>query len=152
MEIQLASTLRSFSWRDTQLRRWTSLYTFFFSFLWRNNANQAQAASLLRFIDHIHIHSVGLLCTCDQPVAEAAAYTTNTREWHLCRGRDSNPRFQQSNGCRTTPWTTRLPGSAQLYIYLDKSWALMQLFEALRYKPEGRGFDSPWCHWNISLT
>jgi hypothetical protein len=24
--------------------------------------------------------------------------------------------------------------------------------EALRYKPEGRGFDSRWCHWNFSLT
>ena len=23
---------------------------------------------------------------------------------------------------------------------------------ALRYKPEGRGFDSQWCHWNFSLT
>jgi hypothetical protein len=23
---------------------------------------------------------------------------------------------------------------------------------ALRYKPEGRGFDSRWCHWNFSLT
>jgi len=27
-----------------------------------------------------------------------------------------------------------------------------QLVEALRYKPEGRGFDSRWCHWIISLT
>ena len=27
-----------------------------------------------------------------------------------------------------------------------------QLAEALRYKPEGRGFDSRWCHWNFSLT
>jgi hypothetical protein len=26
-----------------------------------------------------------------------------------------------------------------------------QLVEALRYKPEGRGFDSGWCHWNFSL-
>jgi len=25
--------------------------------------------------------------------------------------------------------------------------ALAQLVEALRYKPEGRGFDSRWCHW-----
>jgi hypothetical protein len=25
-------------------------------------------------------------------------------------------------------------------------------FEALRYKPERRGFDSRWCHWNVSLT
>jgi hypothetical protein len=24
--------------------------------------------------------------------------------------------------------------------------------EALRYKPEGRGFDSRFCHWNFSLT
>jgi hypothetical protein len=26
------------------------------------------------------------------------------------------------------------------------------VFEALRYKLEGRGFDSRWCHWNFSLT
>jgi len=23
---------------------------------------------------------------------------------------------------------------------------------ALRYKSEGRGFDSRWCHWKFSLT
>jgi hypothetical protein len=27
-----------------------------------------------------------------------------------------------------------------------------QLVKALRYKPEGRGFDSRWCHWDFSLT
>jgi len=27
-----------------------------------------------------------------------------------------------------------------------------QVVEALRYKPECRGFDSRWCHWNFSLT
>jgi hypothetical protein len=27
-----------------------------------------------------------------------------------------------------------------------------QLVEALSYKPEGRGFDSRWCHWNFSPT
>jgi len=26
------------------------------------------------------------------------------------------------------------------------------LVEALRYKPEGRGFESRWCHRNFSLT
>ena len=30
--------------------------------------------------------------------------------------------------------------------------AVAQLVETLRYKPEGRGFDSRWCHWNFSLT
>jgi hypothetical protein len=27
-----------------------------------------------------------------------------------------------------------------------------QLVEAQRFKPEVRGFDSRWCHWNFSLT
>jgi hypothetical protein len=27
-----------------------------------------------------------------------------------------------------------------------------QLVEALRYKPEVRGFDSRCCHWDFSLT
>jgi hypothetical protein len=27
-----------------------------------------------------------------------------------------------------------------------------QILCALRYKPEGRGFDSRWCRWNFSLT
>jgi hypothetical protein len=31
-------------------------------------------------------------------------------------------------------------------------YAVVQLVEALRYKSEGRGFDSRWCHWNFSLT
>jgi hypothetical protein len=26
------------------------------------------------------------------------------------------------------------------------------VFEALSYKPEGRGIDSRWYHWNFSLT
>ena len=29
--------------------------------------------------------------------------------------------------------------------------ALAQLVAALRFKSEGRGFDSRWCHWNFSL-
>jgi hypothetical protein len=35
-----------------------------------------------------------------------------------------------------------------------KIWGTLlvaRLAEALRYKPEGRGFDSRWCHWNFSL-
>jgi hypothetical protein len=30
--------------------------------------------------------------------------------------------------------------------------AVVQLVEALRHNPEGRGFESQWCHWNFSLT
>ena len=30
--------------------------------------------------------------------------------------------------------------------------AAAQLFEALHYKPEGRGSDSHWCHWDILLN
>ena len=31
-------------------------------------------------------------------------------------------------------------------------YAVTQLVEALRYKPEVRGFDFRWCQWNFSLT
>jgi hypothetical protein len=40
-------------------------------------------------------------------------------------------------------------------IHYTEGWGeheVAQLVEALRYKPEGRGFDSPWCHWDFSLT
>ena len=30
--------------------------------------------------------------------------------------------------------------------------AVTQLVKALRYKPEGSGFDFQWCHWDFSLT
>jgi hypothetical protein len=30
--------------------------------------------------------------------------------------------------------------------------AVTQLVEELRYKPEGRRFDSQWCHWKFSFT
>jgi len=33
-----------------------------------------------------------------------------------------------------------------------RSSIVAQLVEALRYKSEGRGFDSRWCHWNFPLT
>jgi hypothetical protein len=33
----------------------------------------------------------------------------------------------------------------------SKAHAVTQLVKALRYKPEGRTFDSRWCHWNFSL-
>jgi hypothetical protein len=35
------------------------------------------------------------------------------------------------------------------YIYVARGGAVI---EALGYKPESRGFDSRWCHWNLSLT
>ena len=50
------------------------------------------------------------------------------------------------------------PSSGSLYIVLAKvivikgGTAVAQLVETLRYKSEGRGFDSRWCHWNFSLT
>jgi hypothetical protein len=37
-------------------------------------------------------------------------------------------------------------------ILIEGGYAVAQLAEALRYKPEGRGFDSRWCSWNFSLT
>jgi hypothetical protein len=38
------------------------------------------------------------------------------------------------------------------YVYYEAGHAVAQLVEALRYKPEGRGIDSQWCHCNFSFT
>ena len=37
------------------------------------------------------------------------------------------------------------------FAYLYGMHGVAQLVEALRFKPESRGFDPPWCHWNFSL-
>jgi hypothetical protein len=37
-------------------------------------------------------------------------------------------------------------------VFKETGHAVAQLVEALRYKPENRGFDSRWCYWNSSLT
>ena len=36
--------------------------------------------------------------------------------------------------------------------YLFMGYVVAQLVEALRYKLDGCGFSSQWCHWNFSLT
>jgi hypothetical protein len=38
------------------------------------------------------------------------------------------------------------------YITIIQRYAVAQLVEALRYKPEGRGFDFRWSHCSFSLT
>jgi hypothetical protein len=52
-------------------------------------------------------HSVELLWTSDQPVAETSTlqHTTLTRDTHPCPRRDSNPQSLQARGRRPTPWT-----------------------------------------------
>jgi len=49
-------------------------------------------------------HSVGLLWTSDQPVAQTSTWqhTTLTRDIHPCLRRDSNPQSQQANDSRLT--------------------------------------------------
>jgi len=47
-----------------------------------------------------HTHPVRLPCTCDQPVAEAATYTSHNK--HSPR-RVSNPQSHQSSSRRPTP-------------------------------------------------
>jgi hypothetical protein len=48
----------------------------------------------------------------------------------------------------------RVTSLVYLNMFLSVTWrhAVTQLVEALRYKPESRGFDSRWCHWNFLLT
>ena len=38
------------------------------------------------------------------------------------------------------------------FLTFKMGYAVAQFVDALRYKSEGRGFDSRWCHWNFSST
>ena len=66
------------------------------------------------YITHDAPHSVELLWTSDQLVAESSTWqhTTLTTDKHPCPRWDSNPQSQQASGRRTTPYTTRLLGPA----------------------------------------
>jgi hypothetical protein len=68
------------------------------------------------FRDHTHDapHSIGLLWTSDQTVAETSTWqhTTLTTDKHPCHRWDSNSRSQQASGRRPTPWTARPLGPA----------------------------------------
>jgi len=39
-----------------------------------------------------------------------------------------------------------------IYLFFRGTLLVAQLVEAPGYKPEGRGFDSRWCHWIFSLA
>ena len=43
--------------------------------------------------------------------------------------------------------TGRLYPQEIFLVFISVGHAVAQLFEALHYKPECRGFDSRWCHW-----
>jgi len=47
---------------------------------------------------------------------------------------------------------SRLTGNFLSSHIYQKGHAVAQLVEALCYKPEGRGFNSRWRHWNFSLS
>jgi hypothetical protein len=38
------------------------------------------------------------------------------------------------------------------HLICHQEYAMALLVEALRYKPEGCGFNSRWRHWDFSLT
>jgi hypothetical protein len=42
-------------------------------------------------------------------------------------------------------------GHIHTHFFADR-YCMAQLVEVLYYNPEGRGFDSRWCHCNFSLT
>ena len=53
---------------------------------------------------------------------------------------------------RTVYNTVLIEKSDKYHLYLVTGVAVAQLVEALRYKAEGRGFESRWCHGIFSLT
>jgi hypothetical protein len=61
---------------------------------------------------------------------------------------EPEPQITPANG----PYRESSQSISYHHNILRRENAVVQLVEALRCKPEGRGFDSRWCHWNFSLT
>ena len=51
-------------------------------------------------------------------------------------------------------WPTDCPTSSfRWYTHSQSLFCVTScLIQALHYKPQGRGFNPRWCHWNFSLT
>jgi hypothetical protein len=95
-------------------------------------------------VSRSHTHSIGLLWTSDQLIAEAATYktTTNTRDEHAYPQEGFEPATPQSSGIRLTPYTAWPLGWATSSVTYDK-------FNRNRYKgfgdkTRGEGFKSPF--------
>jgi hypothetical protein len=80
-------------------------------------------------------HSVGLLWTSDQPVAETSTwqYTKITTGKHPYHRRDLNPHSQQANSCRPLPWTAWPLGS-------DVLIEIKNIIERKEYSQRSLGF------------
>ena len=50
------------------------------------------------------------------------------------------------------PWPNKGCRAKNKLVSYMSGYSVVQLVESLRYKLEGRVFDSRWCHWNFSLT
>ena len=64
---------------------------------------------------------------------------------HLCR-------FAEHNVIRRILYIFIMCPLILLLYFIGQWGALGGAVESLRYKPEGRGFDSRWYHWDLSLT
>ena len=93
---------------------------------------------------------------CDTDIRELL--TPRHYAWHLWRHcSHSSIRHQalKAQGLLYAPPGLRskiLLSAHTVWLYVLYRYVVAQLVEALRYKPEGRGFDSRWYHWNFSLT
>jgi hypothetical protein len=83
---------------------YTFICLFFYTlFFFRGSTTVVGQDLLLVEVSRSHSdtpHSLGLLWTSDQPVAETSTrqHTTLTRDRHPCLRRDSNTQFQQATG------------------------------------------------------
>jgi len=58
------------------------------------------------------------------------------------------------SACELFAWVQLiiLTSLTEFYPYILQTVIQLNVVKALRYKPAGRGFDSRWCHWNVSVT
>ena len=104
-------------------------------------------------------HAKRMRCTKMSSVAPPAAYTIFSPHY-LMNGttfEKNKIKLFKINSCfdflyKFCPKRFSFKKNSARHYYKCGGHAVAQLVEALRYKSEGHGFDSRWCHWNFSLT
>ena len=141
IDFKISFTL--FSAMEQNYHNFNPFFLFFF-FTWRKPPLVGQGLlSIETSRSHSDApHSVGLLWTSDQPVAETSTWqhTTLTRDRHPCPRRDSNSHSQQASGRRPTPQKAQIQSTAAKTRQLP---LMSLLFDSKQ--------DAVWMNW-ISLA
>jgi len=116
--------------------------------VWRTSASTCRRLLCVWVFCEIRQHTIASSSAGDK--GPTAVWTSVLS--HFCSAHSFYPQLPSCT--RTVSFTTVTSGLGVFSIATGEArgYGMAQLVEAVRYKLEGHGLHSRWCHWNFSLT